>query len=127
MVLLGRVVSREFKRMVECRGVFAVRLGGEAVPEPAVQGLLNLVYLALLVNVVGVVILSATGGGMLTSMTAVVASMFNVGPGFGDVGAAEHYGHLPGVAKWTLSLVMLAGRLEFYTMLVLLSPSFWRR
>ncbi len=126
-VLLGRVVSREFKRMVERRGVFAVRLGGEAVPEPVIQSLLNLVYLALLVNAVGMILLALSGVDVLTSITAVVACMFNIGPGLGLVGPAEHYGHLPALAKWTLSVAMIAGRLEFYTLAVILTPAFWRR
>jgi len=53
--------------------------------------------------------------------------MFNVGPGLGTVGAAEHYGHLPAFTKWVLSGCMLAGRLEFYTVLVILTPAFWRK
>lgn len=127
IVLLARVVAREFKRMVERKGVFAVRLGGQAVPEPVIQSLLSLVYLALLVNAVGVVILAAAGVDMLTALAAVVASMFNIGPGFGSVGPVENYGHLPGIAKWTLSTAMIAGRLEFYTLIVILTPAYWRR
>jgi trk system potassium uptake protein TrkH len=126
-VMLGRVVARELKRMVERRGVFAIRLGGQAIPEPVVQSVLNLVYLALLVNAIGAVLLSATGVDVLTSLTAVIACMFNIGPGLGLVGPAEHYGHLPALAKWVLSVAMIAGRLEFYTLVVILTPTFWRR
>jgi trk system potassium uptake protein TrkH len=127
VVLLARVVAREFKRMVERRGVFAVRLGGQAIPEPVIQSLLNLVYLALVVNAVGMILLAASGVDVLTSITAVIACMFNIGPGLGLVGPAEHYGHLPALAKWTLSVAMIAGRLEFYTLVVILTPAFWRR
>ena len=126
-VLLSGVVSRELKRIVERRGVFAVRLGGQAIPEPVVQSVLNLVYLALLVNAIGMVLLAASGVDVLTSITAVVACMFNIGPGLGLVGPAEHYGHLPSLSKWVLSLTMIAGRLEFYTLIVVLTPTFWRR
>lgn len=127
VVLLARVVAREFRRMVERRGVFAVRLGGAPVAEPVIQSLLNLVYLALLVNAVGMVVLAASGVDVLTSITAVIACMFNIGPGLGLVGPAEHYGHLPDLAKWTLSVAMVAGRLEFYTLVVILTPAFWKR
>jgi trk system potassium uptake protein TrkH len=126
-VLLSRVVARELKRMVVRRGVFAIRLGGQAIPEPVVQSVLNLVYLALLVNAVGMLLLAATGVDVLTSITAVVACMFNIGPGLGLVGPAEHYGHLPALAKWVLAVAMIAGRLEFYTLVVILTPTFWRR
>jgi len=127
LMLLGRVVDREFKRMVEPRGVFAVRLGGQVIAEPAVQSLLNLVYLSLVVFFVSMLSLAAMGVDILTAFAAVVATMFNIGPGLGNVGPAENYGHLPGFGKWVLSLGMIAGRLEFYTLLVILTPAFWRK
>jgi trk system potassium uptake protein len=127
IVLLVRIVRREFRRMVERHGVFAIRLNGRAVSEQTVQALLNLVYLAFLVDIVASLLLTATGVDLITSISAVAACMFNVGPGLGNVGPAFHYGELPILAKWVLSLTMLAGRLEFYTVLVLLTRSFWRR
>lgn len=127
LLVLGRVVEREFKRMVERRGVFAIRLGRDVIPENAIQALLNLVYLTFLFNGVACFLVAAAGVEVFTSISAVTACMFSIGPGLGDVGPAEHYGHLPALAKWTLSACMIAGRLEFYTLLALLSRSFWRR
>ena len=127
ILLLTRVVDREFKRMVERRGVFAVRLGGQVVPEATVQSLLNLVYLAFVINFVSCVLLAAVGVDVLTAIAAVAASMFNIGPGLGGVGPAENYAHLPMLGKWVLTGCMLAGRLEFYTVLVILTPAFWRK
>ncbi len=127
ILLLLKVVGREFKRMVERKGIFAVRLGSRVFPEPAIQGLLNLIYLAFLTNFVSCLLLAAAGVDVLTSIGAVVACMFNIGPGIGLVGPAEHFGHLPALAKWVLSGCMLAGRLEFYTVFVIFSPPFWRR
>ncbi|HEX6851283.1 MAG TPA: potassium transporter TrkG [Candidatus Polarisedimenticolaceae bacterium] len=127
VMLLGGVVYREFRRMVERRGVFAVRQGGKVVPEETIQGLLSLVYLAFLVNFVSVLALAAAGVDVLTAISAVAACMFNVGPGLGTVGPAEYYGHLPQFVKWVLSGCMIAGRLEFYTTIVILTPAFWRR
>jgi trk system potassium uptake protein TrkH len=126
-ILLGRVVGREFKRMVEPRGVFAVRLGGSVMSEPTVQSLLNLVYLALLINALSVLALAAVDVDIVTGFTAVAACMWNIGPGLGLVGPTENYGHLPQFAKWVLSFCMIAGRLEFYTLLVIFTPAFWRR
>jgi trk system potassium uptake protein TrkH len=127
ILLLARVVDREFKRMVERRGVFAVRLGGEVVPESTVQSLLNLVYLAFVVNFVSCLALAALGVDVLTAIAAVAASMFNVGPGLGAVGPLDNYGGLPALAKWVLCGDMIAGRLEFYTTIVILTPAFWRK
>ena len=127
ILLMLKVVGREFKRMVERRGVFAIRLGSQTYQEHTIQSLLNLVYVAFLTNVAACLLLAMTGVDVLTSIAAVVASMFNIGPGLGHVGPAEHYGHLPALAKWVLSMCMLAGRLEFYTVLVIFAPAFWRR
>ena len=127
LALLGKVVDREFKRIVERHGVFAVRVGGAVTPESAVQSLLNLVYLAFVVNFFSCLALAALGVDVLTSITAVAASMFNIGPAFGNVGPLENYAGLPALAKWVLSFDMIAGRLEFYTVLVILTPWFWRK
>lgn len=125
--LLFRVVGREFRRMVERRGVFAVRLDGESVTEKTIQGLLNLVYLSFLINFAASIILTALGVDILTAISAVAASMFNVGPGLGSVGPADDYAMLPLLAKWTLTFCMIAGRLEFYTLLVIFTRAFWRK
>ena len=127
LFLLFRVVAREFRRMVERRGVFAVRLNGKAVSENTIQSLLNLVYIAFLINFAGCMALTALGVDVLTAIAAVAASMFNVGPGLGSVGPADNYAHLPALAKWVLSFCMLAGRLEFYTVLIIFTRSFWRK
>jgi trk system potassium uptake protein TrkH len=127
IVLLGRVVRRQFRRIVEPRGVFSVRLGGQVVPEETIQSLLNMVYLALLVFFAASAVLAAQGADVLTSIAAVAASMFNIGPGLGQVGPAEHYGHLPALSKWVLAAAMLCGRLEFYTAIVIFTPVFWRK
>lgn len=127
ILLLHRVVRRQFRRIVEPRGVFAIRLGGQVIPEETVQSLLNMVYLALLVFSVGALALAAMGADVLTSLAAVAASMFNIGPGLGDVGPAEHYGHLPALSKWVLAVAMICGRLEFYTAIVIFTPVFWRK
>jgi trk system potassium uptake protein TrkH len=127
ILFLGRVVDREFRRMSEPQGVFTIRLGGETTPEPAVNGLLNLVYLAWLVIIFAWLSLTALGVDILTALSAVVACVSNVGPGLGSVGPMETYGHLPDLAKWILSLSMITGRLEFYTLLVILTRPFWQR
>ncbi len=127
VVLLLKVVMREFKAIVERRGVFAVRVGGKVVPDASIRSLLNLVYLALLVNFASCFLLAAMGVDLLTTISAVAACMFNIGPALGSVGPMENYAHLPGGAKWVLSCCMIAGRLEFYTMLVVATPAFWRK
>ncbi|MCW5977195.1 MAG: potassium transporter [Bryobacteraceae bacterium] len=127
LLLLHKVGARQFQRIVEPRGVFAIRLGGQVIPEQTLQTLLNMVYLALLVFAVGSLAISAMGADILTAAAAVIASMFNIGPGLGLVGPVDNYGHLPALSKWILCACMICGRLEFYTALVILAPPFWRK
>jgi trk system potassium uptake protein TrkH len=126
-LLLRRVVYRQFRRIVEPRGIFAIRLGGQVIPEATVQSLLNLLFLALIVFFGAAMILAAMGVDVLTSIAAVTASMFNIGPGLGDVGPADNYAHFPALVKWVLAACMICGRLEFFTALVILTPAFWRK
>jgi trk system potassium uptake protein TrkH len=127
ILLLMRIVSRDFKRLAHRHGVFSVRVGNDVIPEITVQSVLNMVYLAFLVNFTACLLLAATGVDVLTSISAVATCMFNVGPGLGAVGPTEHFGALPALAKAVLCGCMLAGRLEFYTALVIFTPTFWRR
>ncbi|MCG6860391.1 MAG: hypothetical protein LJE70_03785 [Chromatiaceae bacterium] len=127
ILLLTRVVDREFRRMAEPNAVYKTRLGGRVIPEATIQSLLNLVYLAFVVNFIASMLLAALGVDVLTAIAAVAASMFNVGPGLGGVGPVENYGHLPGLAKWILCGCMVAGRLEYYSLLVIVTSTFWRR
>ena len=62
-----------------------------------------------------------------TSVGSVAASIGNIGPGIGGVGPAENYAAIPLVGKWFLAFLMLIGRLELFTVLILLSPAFWKR
>jgi trk system potassium uptake protein TrkH len=127
VVLMTRVIHRQLKQLLEKRRVIALRLGGGVVPDEAAADALSLVSLALLFNFAASLLLTATGVDVLTSISAVPSAMSNVGPGLGTVGPAENYGHLPAAAKWILMVTMLAGRLEFYSALVIFTPSFWRR
>jgi trk system potassium uptake protein TrkH len=68
---------------------------------------------------------TALGVDIVTGSSAVVATLNNIGPGLHMVGPIQHYGHLPPLAKVVLTICMLAGRLELYTVAVLLTPDYW--
>lgn len=126
-MLMLKVVQRDFRRIVEPQGVFRIRTAQGVLSEQAVSGLVNLIFLALLVLIVASLVVSATGTDVLTSISSVVACQFNIGPGLGAVGPVSNYAELHPVAKWVLSFCMIAGRLEFYTLLILMTRAFWSR
>jgi trk system potassium uptake protein TrkH len=81
----------------------------------------------VMISAVSVLIVSAFGIDFMTSMGAVAATINNIGPGLGQVGPTDNYAHLPAALKWFLSFLMMLGRLEVYTVIILLSPTFWKR
>jgi trk system potassium uptake protein TrkH len=83
--------------------------------------------LFMLLFVLSGLALTALGVDLLTAFTAVAACIGNIGPGLGEVGPVDNYAGIPTLGKWVLSFCMLLGRLEIYTVLVLLVPEFWRK
>ena len=97
------------------------------VPNEVLRQVMAFIAIYFGIFVLGCVILGLMGLDMLTCFGAVSSSLGNVGPGFGTVGPSENYAHLPAAAKWVLSFCMLLGRLEIYTLIILLIPEFWRK
>ncbi|MCP4900461.1 MAG: TrkH family potassium uptake protein, partial [bacterium] len=75
----------------------------------------------------GAAVVAAYGYDVLTSLTASLTAIGNVGPGLGEVGAYDNFAHCPGGVKVTLATLMLFGRLEIFTLLAMVSREFWRR
>src|SRR5690606_6185497 len=113
-------------RFTEPNGVFKVHTGSGVVPEVAISGLLSMIFIAFVLLVVASLLLAATGLDIVSAFSAVIACQFNIGPGLASVGPVENYGHLNAFAKLVLCFCMIAGRLEFYTLIVLFTVGFWR-
>lgn len=118
------IVAKKFvidlKSKVQPHAVLPVRIGATAVPDAVVNSVTTFVLLFVALFVVGGILLTALGIDAATAFSASAACIANVGPGFGDVGPTLNYGNLPAVAKLILLVLMLVGRLELYTILVLL-------
>ncbi|WP_339801470.1 TrkH family potassium uptake protein [uncultured Marinobacter sp.] len=125
VLLIYRQGSREIKRLLHPNAVIPVKLGNRPVSDRVLQSVWGFFSVYMFMFVAMLVILLATGLDQVTAWTAVASAMNNLGPGLGDV--AYHYGGLNDVAKWVLCFAMLLGRLEVFTLLVLLTPAFWRR
>ena len=81
----------------------------------------------ILTIVASMTIMAALGYDLNTSLGAVAATLGNIGPGIGEVGPISNFSHIPVTGKWFLSMLMLIGRLELFTVLILFSPEFWRK
>jgi trk system potassium uptake protein TrkH len=116
---------REMALMLHPNALIRIKLGGRAVPEKVLSSVWGFLSVHVLIFNVCLLLLLATNVDFITAFSTTIACMNNIGPALGD--AASHYGSLPDISKWILSLAMLFGRLEFFTLLMLLTPEFWRR
>ncbi|MBV0933776.1 TrkH family potassium uptake protein [Marinobacterium weihaiense] len=125
VLLILKQGYREILRLIHPNAVIPVKLGLRPIPDRILQAVWGFFSVYLIVFVVMLIALLATGLDQVTAWSAVGATLNNLGPGLGEV--AAHFGGLNPTAKWILCFAMLLGRLEVFTMLVLFTPAFWRR
>ncbi len=126
-MLLYKQVYRELKKLIHPDAQLPVRLGEQIVPNKIVYAVLAFLFIYVASIVSLSFVLSFTGMDVLTSFSAVVACINNTGPGLGNVGPATTYAVLSDFQTWVCTFAMLLGRLELFTLLVVLTPAFWRR
>ena len=125
--LLLKFVLAEFSRLLHPHAIIPVRVRQQTIPRDVVMNVLGFFVLYILIFAGGTLLIAAMGYDVATSFGAVAATLGNVGPGLGEVGAIDNYAHFPPIGKWILSFFMLLGRLELYTVLILFVPAYWRR
>ncbi len=118
----------QMKKLLQPHGVFHPYYNGRKVNSNTVNAILAFLVFYVMSIIITMFAVSAYGYDMKTSLSAAISALSNVGPGLGEIiGPAGTYTSFPDGAKWVLSLGMLLGRLEFFTVLVMLAPTFWRR
>jgi trk system potassium uptake protein TrkH len=125
MLLLYKQGRREIIRLIHPSAQVPVKLGDKAVPERVMNAVWGFFALYIASFTIVMLVLMATGLDQVTAFSAVAACINNLGPGLGDVGA--NFAQINAPAKWVLCFAMLLGRLEIFTLLVLLTPTFWRK
>jgi len=126
-IILFGVIKRSLETFIYPHAIRTVRSGSVSVPDQ--QQYVTMMYFGTFFMLVGIgtVLVALTGVDLVTAFSGALTALSNVGPGLGEViGPAGNFGALDDSAKWILSFGMLLGRLELFTMLVLLSPAFWR-
>jgi trk system potassium uptake protein TrkH len=126
-VVLAKNTFCEFKRLIHPRAIIPVRLNGSALAFGVVQRLLAFAFLYIAIVFVSWGVLTLAGIPFLDALGASISAIGNVGPGFGSLSSSGSYAEIPLFAKWYLSFLMLVGRLEIFTILVLFTPGFWKR
>ncbi len=126
LVVFLKFMRVQLQRLIHPRAVGTIKIDNHRVDHEVLQGVLGFLALYMTVFVVASLIVTAQGVDLITGTSAVIATLNNIGPGLGKVGPTQHFAHLPALSKVVLSFCMLAGRLELYTMAVLLSPAYWQ-
>ena len=127
MVILTKVSRNEFKHILHPNAVLPIRINKQVIPPSIVSTVLAFCFIYLIIIIVSTLLMMAMGVGTAESLGCVISSIGNMGPGLGETGPAYSWNALPDAAKWLLSFLMLLGRLELFTVLLLFTPDFWKR
>jgi len=125
MLILYKQSMRELYRLVHPNAVMPIKARNRAIPDRVADAVWGFFGAYLAVYYAMVLLLLASGLDFVTAWSATAATINNLGPGLGDV--ALHFGDINSFAKWVLSAGMMLGRLEIFTLLILLLPTFWRK
>ena len=117
----------EFKKLLHPNAIIPVRYNGTGVPKNIIYNILAFFILYMLIFIVGSIILTFFGLDFESAIGATASSLGNIGPAIGSVSPVDNFAHLSIGAKWFCSFLMLIGRLELFTVLILFTPFFWRK
>lgn len=126
VMLLAKTAGQEVQRQLQPKAVQVLRTRGRVFSEDVRRGVLAFFALHLTVFAVGTLVMAGFGLDLVTAASSVISTLNVIGPGIGEVGAAENFSAVPESGRWVLSALMLIGRLEIFTVLVLFTPVFWR-
>ena len=127
VLVYSKSVARELHRMIFPHGVRPVKLGKRVLEPHVAANIMAFGSLFTLAFILGTAVMVSHDYDLLTSMSASIAALGNIGPGLGEIGPTQNWSHLPDTAKWAMSLLMLLGRLELFSVVILFTPWVWRR
>lgn len=127
IMLLAKQAYQEIFRIIHPHAITTVKLGGKPVPADILSSIWGFFILYLGLFVISAMIMASLGLDIVSAFSSVAACIFNVGPGLGVVGPVKNYLTIPLIGKWVLIFCMLLGRLEIYTVIVLMMPEYWRK
>lgn len=126
-ILLIKIIKREIYKIIHPRSVYTVKFNGKVITEEILASIMAFFFLYMFILAASILVVSMDGKDLLSTVTAVIASIGNIGPGMGIVGPMGNFSEFSDLSKVVLAGCMILGRLEIYPMLLLLTPVFWRR
>lgn len=127
LAMLTKIGKNEFKHILHPNAVLPVRINNATIPQGVRTTLLAFLFFYLLLIIGGWFLIMCTGVDFMEAFGITVSSLGNVGPGLGKFGPSSSWSELPMLSKWISSLLMLIGRLEVFSVLMLFTPRFWKR
>ena len=127
ILLLVKLARREIGRAYAPRKVKVIKLDGKSVPEEMLYRIAVYFFIYIGIILFGILVLAISGATITESVSGSISCMSNIGPAFERLGPMANYAWLPAWTKIVLSLIMIAGRLEIYPLMILLAPSAWRK
>ncbi len=127
VMLYLKYCYKELFSLIHPHAVKPIKLGGRTIPEDVVRSVLGFMGLYVGLFAFSSVLMAGIGLDFTTAISSVASAIGNIGPGLGTVGPVDNYAHIPYLGKWVLLGCMLLGRLEIYTVIILLVPEFWRK
>jgi trk system potassium uptake protein TrkH len=126
VMVLVKYAASETRRMLHSRALIPVRIGKQSINEDVVRNTLGFFLFFVSSFAISSIALTFMGVDLLSAIGAAASAMGNIGPGLGSFGPTDNYALLPQAGKWILSFCMLLGRLEIFTVIVLLSRTYWK-
>jgi trk system potassium uptake protein TrkH len=127
VMLYFKYCYKELFSLIHPHAVKRIKIGGKSVSEDVMRSVLGFMGLYIGLFAFSSVLIASMGVDFTTSIAAVAATIGNIGPGLGMVGPTDNFAQIPYLGKWILIWCMLLGRLEIYTVIILLVPEFWRK
>ena len=127
IITLSKLAANELRYLIHPRGVFPTRVAARPLKKDIIHPIATFFYLYIAILIVTMLVVASAGTDLLSAFSTALSTVGNIGPGFGAIGPAENYAHYPVGVKLFLSLAMLTGRLELYSVVLLLTPAFWRK
>ena len=125
--LLVKCAARDIRRTVHPRSVSVIKLDGRTIDEKVISGVQGYFFVAVAIMFVSTIVVALDGFNFETTLTSVIATFFNIGPGLSGVGPTGNFAAFSPLSKLVLAVCMLMGRLEIFPLLMLFSPAAWRK
>ncbi|NLB82961.1 MAG: TrkH family potassium uptake protein, partial [Synergistaceae bacterium] len=127
LLVLGKHTRAELKQVVHPSAVVSIKVGGKVIDDSILSSVTSFFILYVAIFIAGVFFMATLGMDLESAISGVASSLGNVGPGLGTLGPMDNYSGVPAAGKWVFSFLMLTGRLELYTMILLFLPETWRK